>query len=418
MENSKISILMVPSDLSGVGHFRSIWPAQQINKDFKESFHVEVNQHPNLDDFEYLSKFNIIHFHRQLGEFEKMPDLFKKLKEMGILLIMDIDDYWMPPKTHPLYYIVIKKEINKHIVETIKMSDYVTTTTEFFADEIKKINKNVFVIPNAIASEHQMWNSEDAKQTEKVRIAVICGSSHYKDLQLLESDMNRLHSDPELKDKYQIVMCGYDIRGSATQIMPDGREITRKISPQESIWNNFEQILTNNYSICDENYKNYLKKCIKDPFKHIDVSDLNYLRRWTLPLTQYGKHYDYADIVIAPLEENMFNYVKSELKLIESGFKNKVLVAQDYGVHSSLIKNGENGILIPTKDNNKGWYKALKKLILDTDYRNKLANNLHEFVMENYTLETVTKKRVKIYEDILSKTNKKTKETFAELIAP
>ena len=56
MENSKISILMVPSDLSGVGHFRSIWPAQQINKDFKGSFHVEVNQHPNLEDFEYLSK--------------------------------------------------------------------------------------------------------------------------------------------------------------------------------------------------------------------------------------------------------------------------------------------------------------------------------------------------------------------------
>jgi glycosyltransferase involved in cell wall biosynthesis len=417
MEDKKINILFVPSDGAGVGHFRSIWPAQQINKDFKNQFYVEVNQHPDVNDLNYLSKFNIIHFHRELGPFEKMPELFKKLKDMGIVLIMDIDDYWMPPTTHPLYYVVIKNKINEKIVETIKIADYVTATTDLFANEIRKYNRNVFVIPNAIASEHQMWNGEDAKQTDKVRISVICGSSHYKDLQLLESDMNRLHSDVELKGKYQIVMCGYDVRGSATQIMPDGREVTRKIFPHESIWNKFEEILTNNYAVCDKNYETYLKKCIKDPFKHVDVSDLNYLRRWTLPLTQYGKHYDYTDIVIAPLEENMFNYVKSELKLIESGFKKKVLVAQDYGIHSNLIKNGENGILIPTEDNNKGWYKALKKLILDKDYRNSLATNLNKFVMENYTLEIITKKRAKFYQDVYSKMNKK-EDRIAEYIIP
>ena len=116
MIEKKINILFVPSDLAGVGHFRSIWPAQQINKEFGDRFHVEVNNQPNLNDFNYLSKFQIIHFHRELGNFEHMPELFKKLKDMGIILIMDIDDYWMPPTTHPLYYMVVKNEISKNIM--------------------------------------------------------------------------------------------------------------------------------------------------------------------------------------------------------------------------------------------------------------------------------------------------------------
>ena len=413
--SKKINILFVPSDLAGVGHYRSIWPAQQINKEFGDKFHVEVTNQVNLNDFNYLSKFKIIHFHRELGNFAHMPELFKKLKEMGIIMIMDIDDYWMPPTTHPLHYMVVKNEIDKKITETFKHADYVTTTTDIFAKEIEKFNKNVFIIPNALASEHQMWNGQDSKQTDKVRIACIGGSSHHHDLMKVESDMNRLNSDNDLKDKYQILLCGYDIRGSATQIMPDGKEITRKILPQESIWNEFEKIFTTNYSICDEDYIKYLKKCSKDSYKNKKESELNYIRRWTLPLTQYGKHYDYCDICLAPLDENMFNYCKSELKIIEAGFKNKVLVAQDYGIYHDLIKNGENGILIPTKDNNKGWHKALKKLILDKNYRDMLAKNLNEFVIKNYTLEIVTKKRVAFYEEIIKKSSEK-KEQFVELM--
>ena len=415
--SEKIKILFAPSDLMGVGHFRSIWPAQQINKDFGDKFHVEVNNQGNLDDFNYLSQFKIIHFHREFGAFEKMPELFKKLKEMGIIMIMDIDDYWMPPKTHPLHFIVEKHKINEKITETFKHADYVTTTTNIFANEIKKFNKNVHIIPNAIASNHQMWNGEDAKQTDKVRITWIGGSSHHHELLKLQDDMNRLNSDPQLKDKYQIVLCGFDIRGSATQITPDGKEITRKILPQESIWNKFEEIFTTNYEICDEDYTKYLKKCAKDSYKKTSEKDLNYVRRWTLPLTQYGKHYDYCDICLAPLDENMFNYCKSELKIIEAGFKNKVLIAQDYGIYHELIKNGENGILIPTKDNNKGWHKAIKKLILDKEYREKLASNLHEFVINNYTLEIVTKKRVEFYEQIL-KAEEEKREVFSDILIP
>lgn len=413
MEKKKIKILFVPSDLAGVGHFRCIWPAQQMNKDFGGDFDIEITHLPNYDDFEYFAKFDIIHFHRELGSFENMPNFFKKLKERGVKLIVDIDDYWMPPTTHPLYYMITKHKVDERILGFVKNSDYVTTTTNIFAKEILKHNKNVFVVPNALDENHQMWNGTDAKQTEKVRISWIGGSSHMRDLELIRDDMNRLNSDVDLKGKYQIVLCGFDTRGTVTQVAPDGREHTRKILPHETIWNKFEEVFTTNYSICDDEYKKYLAKYTKDSYKNTPVSDLNYLRRWTLPLTQYGKHYDYCDICLAPLEENKFNEVKSELKVIESGFKKKVLIAQDFGAYSETVENGKNGILIPTKDNNKGWYKAMKKLILDKEYRDELSNNLNKFVLENYTLKIVTQKRVEFYKSILEK---KSNEIFEECL--
>jgi len=414
MEKNKIKVLFVASDLAGVGHFRCIWPAQEMQKNNKDEFDIEIAHLPDYNNFEYFAKFDIIHFHRELGSLENMPTFFKKLKERGVKLIMDIDDYWLPPTTHPLHLMITKYKVNERIIEFIKNSDYVTTTTSIFANEIKKYNKNVFVVPNALDENHQMWNGEDAKQTEKVRITFIGGSSHMRDLELIRDDMNRLNSDSDLRGKYQIVLCGFDTRGTVTQVAPDGREHTRKILPHETIWNKFEEIFTKNYSICDDEYKKYLSKYTKEPYKNMPVSELDYLRRWTLPLTQYGKHYDYCDICLAPLEENKFNEVKSELKVIESGFKKKVLVAQDFGAYSETVKNGENGILIPTKDNNKGWYKAIKKLILDKDYRDYLSNNLNQFVLENYTLKIVTEKRVDFYKSILDLNNKEIFEEHLE----
>ena len=83
---NKIKILFVPSDLAGVGHFRCIWPAQQINKDFSGEFETEIKTAMDLDfnNIEYFKQFDIIHFHRELGSFETMPKLFKTLKEAGI----------------------------------------------------------------------------------------------------------------------------------------------------------------------------------------------------------------------------------------------------------------------------------------------------------------------------------------------
>lgn len=438
MNQEKKKILIVPSDNQGVGHFRSIWPAQALSAYFDEEFEIEINLSPNLENIEYLKQFKIIHFHRQLGPYEIMEQVFPVLKKEGVLLIMDIDDFWEPPVTHPLFEAVKKEKISEKIIQALKISDYITTTTEIFAAEIAKYNKNVIIMPNALDMRDKMWKSEvTPNPTDRCRISWIGGSSHYSDLKLLEPSMNMLYRNKDLEDKFQIIMCGFDTRGSITEIGKDanGNETrnTRPIQPHETIWLKFEEIFTNKYSdlkIKDEEYFKWLNKIKKEEYP--DQYTKSFVRRWTLPLTQYGKHYDYCDVCLAPIEQierykeiknekgeieivpeadprpgtvktrtHYFNLVKSELKIIEAGMKKKCLIAQDFGIYKKLLKNNETGILV--SDNKDGWYKAMRKVIQDPAFRNEMANNLHEFVKDKYNLKAATVDRAKIYRELLEK---------------
>jgi glycosyltransferase involved in cell wall biosynthesis len=411
MNQKPISILLVPSDLAGVGHYRSIWPGQEINKKHSDKFRIEIDNMPDFNNIEFFKQFDIIHFHRQLGPYHMQESLIKELRNSGVIVVMDIDDYWVPPKEHPMYGAAMHEKLPEKITSTFGMVDFVTTTTEIFAKEISKYNKNVHIVPNAIDMSHPMWKDEDTRKTNKVRISWIGGSSHMKDLELLKSSMNILHNDDNLRGKYQIVMCGYDVRGFVTEVDQNGNVVqNRKIFPHETIWNRFEEVFTDNYNskFIPENYKNYLLRYENTPFNDSDVYESGYVRRWTLPLTQYGKHYNYCDVCLAPLAENVFNEVKSELKIIEAGLKKKVLIAQEFGIYKDLIENGKNGILIPRNKNLRGWYEAIKKVVVDNDYREMLANNLYDFVKDKYTLEIVTEKRAEWYEQILKNRTKKT----------
>ena len=81
----------------------------------------------------------------------------------------------------------------------------------------------------------------------------------------------------------------------------------------------------------------------------------------------------------------------------------KTLIAQDFGIYRELISNGVNGILVPKARNVRGWYEAIKKVIEDKEYREMLADNLYNFVIDKYTLEAVTVKRVNFYREIYNK---------------
>lgn len=397
----KIKILFLPSDLAGVGHFRSIWPAQEMQKNFKDEFEIKIIPNFDFKNLEPLKKYDIIHFHRQLGPYEKIDKIFNELKEAGVTLVMDIDDFWSPPKTHPLYQVVKENNITEKITETLKRADFVTTTTELFAKQIRKYNKNVIIIPNALDVNHKMWQKDElVSKGDKLRFSWIGGSSHLEDLKILKPSMDKLNNDISLKDKFQFVLCGFDTRGIITEVNQKTNERRqRKILPHETVWSKFEKIFTSDYKNIDENYKNWLLnyKNEKIPF---ETKDLNYIRRWTLPLTQYGKHYNYCDVCLAPLAENTFNEVKSELKIIEAGMTGKVLIAQDFGIYKELIKDGENGFLVHKTRNHKDWYKKIKHLIDNPDEVKRISKNLQDFVKEKYNLTTVTEKRVEIYKEL------------------
>ena len=122
------------------------------------------------------------------------------IKFLGIPVIMDIDDNFKLGNDHPMSITANKEKWHEPIVNHLRKADYVTTTTPIFA---KKHNKNVKVFPNAINPEEKQYALEKTPRTDRLRVGIICGSSHLKDLELLGDIARQVD-----QDKVQFVLCG------------------------------------------------------------------------------------------------------------------------------------------------------------------------------------------------------------------
>jgi len=406
----KLKILVVPSDRTGVSYYRSTNPHLVLENNYPDLFHVDIDYEPQLNNDEWLKQYDIIHYHRTLGHYEQMEALVAKLKSLGIVSIMDLDDYWAPGMHHPAYLLIKNAKLDEKIENNVKVAENITTTTSIFAKEMLKYNKNVFVLPNAIDPTEQQFIS-NTEPSEKLRIGWLGGSSHLKDLELLRGLVNRLKSDG-LLDKVQFVLCGFDLRGQHTEIdQITGEQRVRNILPKESVWYQYERIFTDDYNSISPEYKEFLLKFVQGEYEN--VKNEPYRRVWTKHISTYATNYNLFDVSLAPLEENIFNKVKSQLKVIEAGFHHKALIAQDFGPYQidikSAIKFGggfdenANGILIDSKKNHKDWYEAIKKLIKNPDMVKTLQENLFNTVKDTYSLNKVTEDRKNLYLSLVTK---------------
>lgn len=400
----KLRVLVVPSDRTGVSYYRSTNPHLALENNYPEEFHVDIDYEPQLNNDEWLKQYDIIHYHRTLGPYEQMEALNKKLKDMGIVTIMDIDDYWAPGSHHPAYLIIKNAGLDVKIANNVKVAQHVTTTTDVFAKEIQKLNKNVFVLPNAIdPTEPQFIPKPEA--SDRLRIGWLGGSSHLKDLEILKGVVNKLGTEG-LLNKVQFVLCGFDLRGTHTEIDKNtGQQRTRAITPMESVWYQYERIFTNDYKSISPEYRDFLMKFTQEEYPNI--ANEPYRRVWTKHISTYATNYNLFDISLAPLEENIFNKVKSQLKVIEAGFHKKAIIAQNFGPYQIDLKDSVkfgggfdltgNSILVDSSKNHKDWHGAIKKLINNPDVVKTLQENLHETVKDTYSINKVTEKRRELY---------------------
>lgn len=402
--DKKIKMLVIPSDTTGVGKFRSVDPHVYIAEHYGDEFDIDIVYNmPNGNLEAFLKQYDLIHIHKQLDKQCKIIDMIKFL---GIPVILDIDDHFKLGNDHPMSITAKKERWHEPIINHLKKADYVTTTTPIFADVIKQYNKNVKVFPNAINPEEKQYAVAKNPRTDKLRVGIICGSSHLKDLELLNGIAMQVN-----KNKVQFVLCGFDTRGTRTIYKDNGEVETRPIYPQESVWCDYEKIFTDNYRTISPEHKDFLMKYIAgvdDPF-----TNEPYRRMWTRHINDYATHYQNVDVLIAPLKENDFNKVKSELKEIECGFTHTAFIGQNFGAYTinlvPMIEKGgkinEEGtaLLVEPSKNHKQWAKYINKLADDADMLKKLQNNLYNFVKDRYSLAEICKQRVEFYKSIVNK---------------
>jgi len=401
----KINLLVIPSDRTGVGKFRSVDPHIFLQNLYGDDFHVDITYDAPVNDLEFFKKYQIVALHRSIGpDFDRANQLIQELNKMGIITVCDIDDYWMPGKEHPIHDVIKFNKINEKIVANLKVSKYVSTTTSIFADEIKKTNSNIVIFPNAINPNEPQFK-EPTPPSDRLRIGWLGGSSHLHDLQLLDQSFSKLS---KYKDELQFVICGFDIRGSVTEINAQtGEHKKRDILPHETVWARYEEIFTQNYSIVSEEYKKYLLQYSKDNFEN--AINEPYVRVWTQPVTSYAKNYSKFDVSLAPIKNTMFNRVKSQLKVIEAGFYKKALIASNLGPYTIDLKhslqNGNfvdgNALLVDENRNHSDWAKYIEKLVKNPNMAKDLGERLYETVKDKYNLVNVTKERAEFYKSIV-----------------
>jgi glycosyltransferase involved in cell wall biosynthesis len=402
----KINVLVLPSDKTGVGKFRSVDPHVFLQNLYPDDFHVDIDYEPQINNINYWKKYQIIHAHRTIGQdYNMAPNLIEWLKSLGIIVIVDLDDYWLPTVDHPIHSIIVQNKIDEKIKANLKVASYVTTTTDIFANEIRKINKNVLVFPNAINPKEPQFN-QPTPPSDKIRIGWLGGSSHLQDLNLLGGFVQK---NQDINDKLQYVICGFDTRGTVTEINPQTKEQKqRPILPHETVWVKYEEIFTNNYKTTDDEYKKFLLNYKEEEYK--SNIELPYLRVWTKPVTSYAMNYSKFDISLAPIKNHVFNRMKSQLKVIEAGFYKKALIASEIGPYTidlvHCLKNGEfndngNAILIPESRNHSDWSKSIKKLVQNPEMITELGERLYNTVKDKYDLNKVTDERASWYKSLI-----------------
>lgn len=403
---NKIKMLVLSSDNDGVGYYRVLNPHISMDDpDLEIDVRLLSDGTLPLLSEKFLSQYNIIFYNKSIP-FTK-PDYkqnFKKIiNKHNIKLIYDIDDYWILSNSHPNFKQWKESGSQKIIEEQLTDADMVITTTKFLSEKISKHNSNVFIIPNAINLNEQQWSAEK-KPTTKTRFLWGGGITHLVDLRLLKPSFENLGKGDFLK-KIQLYLCGYDLRMNT----PQGVKID---NPRRSTWTFFESIFTNNFRwVNDYKYSNWLRTYTdngKENFGYNpEFKNSFYQRRWTKSILHYGTMYREADVTLAPLKNNsIFNFVKSQLKLIEAGAYNCPIIASNYGPYTiDDIEGKKDGLkkgFLIDEDDTQGWHRTIKYYLDNPDKIKEHGSNLRKYVENNYDLNVVNKKRAEIYKKLVN----------------
>lgn len=406
-----IKILVIYTDThGGVGYYRSYSPHKFLNDNYHDEIDVTFDTNPQFKDLSKYNGYDIIHIHK--GLYENHDDFKKFLqycRDNKIVTVLDLDDYWQLPQTHGKYISAKLNDEPSKILFNIKNCDYVTTTTQIFANEIKKHNKNVVVLPNSIDNANKITKF-NKKENDKLRIGIITGSTHSKDISLLDNFVSML--SPEIREQIIFVLCGFDTRGFKTIYQSNGEVIRKPIEPEESVWCQYEKEITCNYKWLSDRYKMFLKQYVPDSVYSYDDIE-GYKRCWTKDINTYLTHYNECDVTLVPLFENDFNKYKSQLKAIECAFTNTAFIGSNFGPYTidlinifdkggNINENG-NAILIENRKGGKAWAKAIEKLVKNRELVTKLQNNITRDLSEKYNLQTTSKERLEFYKKIVKK---------------
>jgi len=299
----------------------------------------------------------------------KLLPFVQYAKKIGKKIVSECDDdYFNIPTWNPAY----KHYYNRgsDLINFYKMSDALTVTTPHLAQELSKYNPKTFILPNSLDIDmfdrlHSLKNEELVKYTQYLSV----------DQQKVSLEEAR----EIMKDK---IVIGWG--GSPTHLR-DLQQATDAL-----------------LRICSEN-KDILivmMACTTDTIlKKIDPKQLLLVK--PVPIFRYSQVLASMewDIGICPIEENIFNRSKSNLKFLEFTINKFACVCSDVENYAGTITHGVDGLL--AKNTEESWYSNLIKLIDDEELRTQIALGGYNLVRTKFAIRENYSQWEKVYKEIL-----------------
>jgi len=345
-------LIVCPSypKISGVDFHRLVVPHNQIALNYE----VEIDMATEIDSatIEFLKDYDLIVANRFISKTLNTQELIVKLIDANVPYILDLDDDYQLPSNHILY-----EQTKKRHPYHIKLGAYHATAITCTHSEMKKmihselLNENVYVIPNGIKPEGQF----EIKQVgfDMPTFGWSGSITHFEDVLLMVDSLYSIYKS-DYKHKMRMVYGGYDGKNETSQ------SIAGILSAKGNAPN--------------------------DHFFLFPATDV----------TNYAQFYDRINIALIPLRKNRFNSMKSNLKLLEAGFKKKAAIVSGVEPYSPLLRDGVNCLVANTK---KDWYKHMTYLIDNPHRIEELAEELHKDVQQ-FHIKEVANSRYELYKKL------------------
>jgi glycosyltransferase involved in cell wall biosynthesis len=161
-------------DGSACGYYRVRLPFEWLAKNGHEVTHTDYHQteHPSM------AGYPIVMGERIGGQ--EIDTLWYNLKQSGVKLVWETDDdLWNLDESNPARLQI--SDMTRYWMESaLGHAHLVTTTVPHLAEQMRRFNPNVMVIPNAV---DPALITTERKRAEKLTIGWAGGSSHHEDFQ-------------------------------------------------------------------------------------------------------------------------------------------------------------------------------------------------------------------------------------------
>jgi glycosyltransferase involved in cell wall biosynthesis len=341
-----MKVYYVSSNLKSCYYVRCLLPLQANGWD-GDVTSIKPHIREAQDKTQAAKHAEIVVFHRP--DDTRKLELARILKGMNKKIVFDNDDTIKDDGGFKLNEFMTEERLrrglasmNETIDAFVKEADLVTCSTEFLAEEYRKLNDKVVVIPNYI--DPFQFDEPLRNETDIIRIGVTGSVAITSDLDVLRPILEHYQGDKRV----QFIIFS----------MPKKHEDTR-----------MRELYKDEYAFFDSINIEW------QPFVGIEdyFSTLNELR---------------MDMMIIPRAEHYFNRCKSNIKFLEASMLEIPCVVQSFTTKDSPYEQNPKDIpyqLFAT--DTKSWIDQIEKLIANKELRKKMGEDAHKYVLENYNIE-------------------------------